>query len=582
MDLRSHAYAFPLTKRTKVLIGTALATLGAVGCLVLGVGQRADAAGPGSPNIIFFLTDDQTFQELATMPQTNQLLTNAGVQFTRAYDSYPLCCPSRATFLTGQYMHNHGVRGNTFPAGGAEHFHDLGEDAQDLPVRLKAAGYYTAHIGKYLNGYGGGDACGPGDPFVPPGWDDWHAKMAATNGACSENNYYQYSLYEKNGPADPTPEVVDYGSDTTDYQTDVYRDKALTILDARLPSTTPLYMEVDFGAPHGPFEPAPRHKFTLSSAPLPALPGFNEKNISDKPSWLRLKARHRLTASEKANINTRRRRRMEMLLSVDEAIAAIVNNVSSQGELANTYFVFTSDNGFFNGEHRIGSGKYLPYEPSSHVPLVIRGPGIPTGQSAELVDNADYMPTVLQIAGATASPTAPVDGRSMLPYATNPVARSTRPILLEGDVGPGLGPGQNDPDLSAVHHRLNGASKAARLGLNKLQGVSNLDEEPGFVHFAVNGNIDVPAFKGIRTNRYAYYIYATGDQELYDMPKDPGQLNNVAFDPRYKKVRNKLYRKLFTLAFCQGDSCRADYGPDPRPLKKHKKHKKSKTKKKGR
>lgn len=581
MELRTHSPAALLTTRTKVMIGAALATLGAAGCLALGLGQRADAAGPGLPNIIFLLTDDQTFQELATMPSTSQLLTSAGVSFTRAYTSYPLCCPSRATYLTGRYMHNHGVRGNAYPTGGAHRYKDLGNEAEDLPVRLKAAGYYTAHVGKYLNGYGGGDACGPGDTYVPAGWDDWHAKMAETNGACSENNYYQYSLYEKYGPADPTPQVENYGSDTADYQTDVYRKKALDILDAQLPNPTPLYMEVDFGAPHGPFEPAPRHKFTLSNAPLPALPGFNEKNISDKPSWLRLRARHRLTSSEKSNINGRRRRRMEMLLSVDEAIAAIVDNVSSQGELANTYFVFTSDNGFFFGEHRIGSGKYLPYEPSSRVPLVIRGPGIPTGQSAELVDNADYMPTVLQMAGATASAAAPVDGRSMLPFATNPVARSLRPILLEGDVGPGLGPGQSDPDLSAVHHRRNGASKAARLGLDRLRGVTDLDQEPDFVHFAVNGNIDVPAFKGMRTNRYAYYIYATGDQELYDMGKDPGQLTNVAFDPRYKKVRNKLYRRLLALAFCQGESCRADYGRDPTPLKKHRK-KKSKKKKKGR
>jgi NADPH-dependent 2,4-dienoyl-CoA reductase/sulfur reductase-like enzyme len=107
--------------------------------------------------------------------------------------------------------------------------------------------------------------------------------------------------------------------------------------------------------------------------------------------------------------------------------------------------------------------------------------------------------------------------------------------------------------------------------VNKLKGVTDLDQEPGFVHFAVNGNIDVPAFKGIRSSRYAYFIYATGDQELYDMATDPGQLNNVVFNKRYKKVARVMYRNLLRLAFCQGASCRSDFGPDPKPKKKKKK-----------
>ncbi len=560
------------THQLRLLAALAAAlALGAAGLLI---GQKASAAGPGSPNIVFILTDDMTAQELAGMPQTNALLTGQGASFSRAYISYPLCCPSRATFYTGRYTHNHGTRGNGAPTGGAQVFKDRGNEAQDLPVRLKAAGYRTAHVGKYLNGYGGGGGCGPGDPYVPAGWDYWAAKLAATQGTCSENNYYQYSLYE-NGPGHPVDgETVDYGSAVDDYQTDVYRDHALDVLDADLPGSTPLYMEVDFGAPHGPFEPAPRHKFALSGAPLAPLPGFDEKNIDDKPLWLRLKAKHKLTSTDKANINTRRRRRLEMLLGVDEAVAAIVNKVAAAGELSNTYFVFTSDNGFFNGEHRVGSGKYLPYEPSSRVPMVIRGPGIPPGVSTELVDNADYMPTVLDIAGAGAAASAPVDGRSMLPFARNAGAHTTRPILLEGDVGPGIGPGQVEPESFKRPRR--GRSRAAKLGVNKLKGVTDLDQEPGFVHFAVNGNINVPAFKGIRTNRYAYFIYATGDQELYDMAKDPGQLRNVVFNRRYKKAARVTYRRLLRLAFCQGASCRADVGADPKPKKKKKARRKNK------
>ena len=414
-------------------------------------------------------------------------------------------------------------------------------------------------------------------PHVPPGWNEWYAKLGATNGACSENNYYQYSLFEK-GNADllphPSPgQVVDYGSSDADYQTDVYKNLALNVLNQRLPSSTPLYLSLAFGAPHGPFEPAPRHKFALESTVLPPLPGFDEKNVSDKPSFIRDVARHRLTSTEKFNIAERRKRRLEQLQSVDEAIGAIVNKVAAEGELNNTYFVFTSDNGFFFGEHRIGSGKYLPYEPSAKVPLVIRGPGIPAGgTSSELTANIDYMPTVLQIAGASASPSAPVDGRSLLPFADNPALRSQRPVLLEGDTGPGIGPGQTT--LDELKQRRKPRSKASQLGLTKLGGVSNLDMEPGFTRYAINGNIDVPAYKSIRTNRYEYTIYATGESELYDMLVDPAQLNNQAKNPRYAKVVKVLYRRLLNLSFCYAASCSANVGKDPRPLpKKHKRKK---------
>ncbi len=343
------------------------------------------------------------------------------------------------------------------------------------------------------------------------------------------------------------------------------------MLDTELPSSDPLYLSIGFGAPHGPFEAAPRHKFTLSTAPLPNLPGFDEKNIKDKPSFLRSRARHRLTATEKSNITGRRRRQLEMLLAVDEAIASIYNKVASAGELGNTYFVFASDNGFYQGEHRVGAGKYLPYEPAARVPLAIRGPGIPPGVSNELVSNADYAPTVLQIAGAP-QPPVPVDGRSLLPFAASPTAISPRPILLEGDIGPGAGPGQAIPEaLRPLPPMPKRKRRAARLGLTRLSGVSDLNQEPGSERYAINGNMNVPAFRSIRTNRYLLTIYATGDIELYDMRKDAAQLNSLHNNKRYAKVRAVLYRRLLGLAFCQGESCRASYGPDPKPSKKKRK-----------
>ena len=414
--------------------------------------------------------------------------------------------------------------------------------------------------------------------------------MAKTGGACSENNYYQYSLFEQEGPTDKTPIIKDYGTVDAEYQTDVYRDKALGVLTDELPGNTPLYMTVAFGAPHGPFEPAPRHKFLLSSSILPNPPGFDEANISDKPGFIRNRANHRLTSNEKTNILTRRQRRLEMLLGVDEAIANVITKVGDAGELANTYFIFASDNGFFNGEHRIGSGKYLPHEPSSRTPLLIRGPGIPSGVTTpELVGNHDFMPTVLEIAGASADPGAPVDGRSMLPFARSTGLVTSRAILLEGDTGPGVGPGQVAPDTfdlrgaQASRRNAQPVSKprgkwkkwVRKLELDTKAGVDDLDQERGSRRYAINGNINSPAFRGIRTDRYMMVIYATGEMELYDMLRDPAQLTSQHKNPQYKRVRKQLLGRLLGLSFCYGTvNCESFGGIDPTPTKKRKKKKK--------
>ena len=167
-------------------------------------------ARPGD-NVIFILTDDQAATELAAMPNTQALIGGQGMTFTRAYIPYPLCCPSRASMLTGEYMHNHGVRGNAGPFGGWERFGP--HESNTVATYLQDDGYYNVHIGKYVNGY----AIGPPNPLpVPEGWDEWYGKI-------SEGPlYFNYSLIEKEGPAD-TPELEFYGDQADEYQTDVLR-----------------------------------------------------------------------------------------------------------------------------------------------------------------------------------------------------------------------------------------------------------------------------------------------------------------------------------------------------------------------
>lgn len=525
----------------------ALAAALAVVGLVVALTQRSAGAAPSSPNIVLILTDDQTTSELNTMPQTAALIRNRGVTFSRFYVSYPLCCPSRATFLSGQYMHNHRVRGNLPPFGGQQVFATSGAEANSLPVWLQAAGYDTAHVGKYLNGYGD-----DGAPKVPPGWNEWYGQISDFDPAeVGGRVYYDYSLLEK-GLAGPTT-LKKYDSAPEDYQGDVLRDKALKSIDDLSGTGKPFYLEFAPVAPHFPFTPPPRYAGTAAGVPLPKLPGLNEKDISDKPLFLRQEATHRLNTTTLGRLLTDRRMRLEQLHAVDDYVAAIVNRLAANGELDNTYLVFTSDNGYFFGEHRIVAGKYLPYEPSAKVPFTIAGPGLPAGMTtAELSSNADFAPTVAALAGAT--PRLPIDGRSLLPFAANPTLRSGRPVLLEADVGPGTGTITGSVAGAALN----------KLGLGGRAEASDLEQEPGAQprRLAANGDF-APAYKAIRTNRWLLVVYSTGDRELYDMTKDPAQLHNLR-GRRYAKVRRILLARLVSLASCSGPSCNTAYAKDPK------------------
>jgi N-acetylglucosamine-6-sulfatase len=522
------------------------AALGLLAIVATGLMAR-DAQGASSQkNVVFILTDDMTTSELSAMPNVQSLLAAQGTSFNEAYVSFPLCCPSRATMMSGQYMHNHGVHGN-FPPNGSW-FKFRPHESNDLPVWLQGDGYYNVHIGKYMNGYGIADNGLP----VPQGWDEWYGKVS------EDALYFNYQLIEKTGPAS-VPHLTFYGDQPPDYQTDVFADRAVNFVNDSGPARQPFWLNLWFNSPHGPFDPAPRDLYRLSGTPLPRLAGFNERDITDKPKWFRKQARRRLTRRQAALIDNERRRQEEQLISVDQAVGKLVQSLKDRGILDDTYIVFASDNGFFRGEHRIVTGKYLPYDPASRVPLIIRGPGIPAGGvSNELVWNGDIPQTILQI--ASGSQDNSLDGRSRLPFAQQPALRSTRPVLLEGDTGPG-GTGAESAQSSSARAR------EARVHVAGRRGVRNLEQEPDAIKSATNTN-SAPAYRSIRTDRYEYTVYANGQTELYDMKRDPGQLSSLAMNRRYRYVRKWLYDQLIPLSSCAGPSCRVELGPDPAPLPK--------------
>jgi arylsulfatase A-like enzyme len=452
-------------------------------------GCAASAQEEEKPNIVFVLTDDSRKDDLAYMPKTRALLGDEGTTFDNAFVSDPLCCPSRATILRSQYAHNHKVKTNKYPSGGYEKFQELKREKSTLATWLEAAGYENALIGKYMNGYKDKNV----DLSVtPPGWAQWEALFAG-------DQYYDYTI-NTNGRKES------YGSDPQHYQTDVLAGRASEWTTARA-GGAPFFLYLTPSAPHEPFDPAPRHEGVVDSVPRPV--SFAEEDVSDKPAWIRKQAA--LSEAEKQELDEERRKRTELLLSLDDLVEHLVTSLEASGELDNTYVFFTSDNGWHMGEHNLRPGKVTPYEEDIRVPLLVRGPGVPAGAvREEIVLNNDFGPTIADLGGATTPHF--VDGRSFTPLLYGESPASWREGFL-------------------VEHK---------------------QYKSGNAYTSL-----VPTYKALRTADGKKYVeYETGDKELYDLASDPNEMENIypMADPT---VTTPLKTRLETLKTCAGETCRA-------------------------
>ena len=375
------------------LATAAIAALGAVvaGLLLGGVGP-ASAKKPKPqtrPNIIVIVVDDMplSFLQPQTLGGTMELLGNQGTTFNNFVVTTPLCCPSRATYISGQYGHNNGVLANR-PG-----YSSLKDKKNVLPEWLQRAGYYTAHVGRYLNGYKS-----IGKNKVAPGWDAWFT-------ALEPRNFYDYDL-EVNG------DTVHYRGKPKDYLTTVLNRTTTKVIRNRARSAQPFYIQLDHLAPHDEWRnsgppcgqsaiPAPGDLTPFSSQPLPEPPNYNEDDMSDKPFFLH--PLEKLNEFEHDDIQREWQCRMASLLAVDRGVQRIVATLQAKGELDNTMIAFTSDNGFYHGEHRVPFEKYLPYEEGIHMPLFVRFPAsvgaVPSVDS--MAANVDLAPTILELAGAS-------------------------------------------------------------------------------------------------------------------------------------------------------------------------------------
>ena len=381
-----------------------------------GSAREAEAkASADRPNVIFVLADDLDYASAQQMPNLRSLLVEEGASFENTFTSMSLCCPSRATILTGQYAHTNGIKGNKLPQGGFEKFRDEGVEEDTIATRLQEEGYRTAYLGKYLNGYGKEDPT-----YVPPGWDEWYGKL-------DEQKLYDYSINE-NG------EEVSYGSETGDFYTDVLSGQATDFVRRAAPEDQPFFAYVAPTAPHGPATPAERHEGAFAGEEAPRPPSFDEEDVSDKPSWRQ--DTERLSEEEISKIDAYHQKRLESMLAVDEMVGSLVGELEAAGELDNTYIAFTSDNGWLAGVHRIKTGKDRVYEESAHVPLFVRGPSVAAGSEVEeLALNTDFASTFAELAGVEFGGS---DGRSLAPLLRGEEPGSWRSsVLLEGFVGKG-------------------------------------------------------------------------------------------------------------------------------------------------
>jgi N-acetylglucosamine-6-sulfatase len=466
------------------------------------------AACLAAPNIVVIMTDDQEDTgSMAYMPKLRNLLAEQGVTFTNSFVDVPLCAPSRTSFLTGQAAHNHGIKANSpLDGGGWEAF--KAKEANALPVWLQAAGYKTALLGKYLNRYGQQSTYGAwlawiggyldidfkgttiGNPrdWVPPGWDLWYAFTG------SRVRYYDYAINE-NGT------ILNFDHRPSDYSTEVLKDRAVRFIADQAAAPAPFFMLIAPKSVHAQGEraiPAPQYAEAFKDVKLPTSGAFDEKDMSRKAMKAPRVRKHNLDALQASY-----RAELQSLQSVDDLVEAVVGALKGAGKLDDTVIIYTSDNGFLFGDHRM-IGKTAAYEGSIKVPLVVTGPGIPAKSTREqLVNNLDLVATIVELAGAV--PGLVPDGRSLAPLFADAQAPWRSALLIESPV-------------------------------NRFQPVAN-------------------RYVGLRTATRKYVKYDGGFEELFDLAADPNELKNQAHEASYADELAGFRILQDRLQSCAGPSC---------------------------
>jgi N-acetylglucosamine-6-sulfatase len=491
----------------------------------------ASAAQRARPNIVMVMADDMRVDDLEFAPNVRKLIGGNGLTFENSFSPFPLCCPARASFLSGQYAHNHGVYWHEEPYGYAAF-----DDSRTIATSLRAAGYQTGFVGKYLNGYGpmkSKVSGGPSWKYVPEGWSDWVGAFEDPGVKGIHGGTYNYfdTPYNVNGEVDNRYRGR--------YQTDVVGDFSVELARKYRRSANPFFLYVSYVAPHygAPVErddtqfvtddEGKRREFATPARPgwvrgrfdkvitrgsgMPRTGGPAEADVSDKPA--RLAARPEVNAAERRALTKLTRQRAEAVYVLDRQVGRLVRELKQSGEWADTVFMFTSDNGYLLGEHRMRVGKVWPHEPSLRVPYLVTGPGVRSPERRyEPITTVDITATILDIAHAAAPHLA--DGTSKWATMRDGDRAWTAPVVTEA------------------------VSTAADRHVD------------GFPRSEPRSSI------GLRTARYSFTRYRNGSGELYDLAVDPNQLENLYSSRYHRAVRRELTDQWYRYKNCAGADCR--------------------------
>jgi N-acetylglucosamine-6-sulfatase len=463
--------------------------------LFLAMTASTASAEKNHPNFVVIVVDDLRFDEFAAAghpylqtPNIDRLATEGAI-FTQAYHATPLCSPNRASILTGQYASRHGILDNTSRSH-ASHQLDL------FPKTLQAAGYRTAHVGKWHMG---------NDPTPRHGYDYWVS-------FAGQGKTYDPDLYE-NGE---THQIEGY-------ITDIFTDRAVKFISESGNKPFCIYVghkalhpeavqlddgTVDLSVP-GEFIPAKRHQGRYKGKEVKRRPnyGFSDQDANSKPVIKSVLEIRRIYEQDEAwareidpgVAENTIRRRAEMMLAVDESVGRILDVLKEEAQLDNTMIIFTSDNGYFYGEHGLTIERRLPYEESIRAPVLIRYPKLiqPGRKIGGLTSSIDLAPTILDAAGIDIP--NHVQGKSLLP-------------LLRGDQVP-----VNEAILVEFYSHENPFPWTARLD-----------------------------YRVVRKGKYKYirWICFENETELYNLEQDPYELDNLIGDlamaPTVSEMENEL------------------------------------------